>query len=127
MSSMFATSRFPRADQPNAVMALGKHDRQQSALLGIGEQHRAGLTHRVSGIIDHESQRVVEGRRRFVERDPVLLRVGRCLLGVPFEGEGHAGSLRVRGAFRYAPNRLAHQLRAVTVRIAQSNASTAAT
>ena len=41
---MLATSRFPSAEEANAVTALGEHDRKQASGLGMAEQGDADLT-----------------------------------------------------------------------------------
>jgi hypothetical protein len=94
----FATSRFPGADEANAVTALGEHDRKQAMVFRMAQQDEPRLNRRVARVLHDPPERIDKGRYGFVEGDPVLPRVPRGLARIPFEGEGHAGSYADREA-----------------------------
>ena len=70
--AMFATSRFPRADETNAVTALGEHDRKETTGLRAAQQGYPRFVDRMARIINHDAERVSEGRRGLIEGHPCL-------------------------------------------------------
>ena len=89
---MLATSRFPSADETNAVTALGEHDRKQAPGLSMAEEGDSDLTYGVPRIIDDQPVGIGEGGSRLIERDPVLPYIRDGFPGIPLKGEGHGGT-----------------------------------
>jgi hypothetical protein len=84
------------ADDSRSRWPLRESYNQEPAPRGQSEYRIALLGQRVVGVGEEDGEAVTEGRDGFVERHPVLAKVGGGLVGVPFELVGHGRNLGTR-------------------------------